>query len=59
MRNMMGTDSAFVCSVGAVCFCNMAFALLEPTLPIWMLETMNAKKWQIGTVTAKFVEQTL
>ena len=56
---MMGTDSAFVCSVGAVCFCNMAFALLEPTLPIWMLETMNAKKWQIGTVTVKFVEQTL
>jgi len=33
----------------------MAFALLEPTLPIWMLETMNAKKWQIGTETAKLV----
>lgn len=34
--------------VGAVCFCNMSFALLEPTLPIWLLETMDAKKWQIG-----------
>lgn len=30
----------------------MAFALLEPTLPIWLLETMDAKKWQIGTKTA-------
>ena len=34
--------------VGAICFCNMSFALLEPTLPIWLLETVHAKKWQIG-----------
>ena len=27
----------------------MAFALLEPTLPLWLLETMNASHWQIGT----------
>jgi len=53
MKNLIGVDSTFVCSVGTICLCNMAFALLEPTLPIWMLETMDAKKWQIGTVRSK------
>ncbi|TKS85141.1 Synaptic vesicular amine transporter [Collichthys lucidus] len=33
---------------GAICFGNMAIAMMEPTLPIWMMETMCAKKWQLG-----------
>lgn len=34
---------------GAICFGNMAIAMMEPTLPIWMMETMCAEKWQLGT----------
>uniref|UniRef100_A0A8C5CKI3 Solute carrier family 18 member A2 n=1 Tax=Gadus morhua TaxID=8049 RepID=A0A8C5CKI3_GADMO len=32
----------------AICFGNMAIAMMEPTLPIWMMETMCARKWQLG-----------
>ncbi|KAG7222249.1 hypothetical protein INR49_016407, partial [Caranx melampygus] len=46
--------SAAVCSSanqgrtrGAICFGNMAIAMMEPTLPIWMMETMCARKWQL------------
>uniref|UniRef100_A0A7N6A128 Major facilitator superfamily (MFS) profile domain-containing protein n=1 Tax=Anabas testudineus TaxID=64144 RepID=A0A7N6A128_ANATE len=35
-------------SPGAICFGNMAIAMMEPTLPIWMMETMCARKWQLG-----------
>lgn len=28
----------------------MAIAMLEPALPIWMMETMCSKKWQLGKV---------
>uniref|UniRef100_A0A8C5T5L0 Solute carrier family 18 member A2 n=1 Tax=Malurus cyaneus samueli TaxID=2593467 RepID=A0A8C5T5L0_9PASS len=33
---------------GSICFANMAIAMLEPALPIWMMETMCSKKWQLG-----------
>ncbi len=26
----------------------MGIAMLEPSLPLWMLDTMNAPKWQQG-----------
>lgn len=26
----------------------MAIAMLEPALPIWMMETMCSRKWQLG-----------
>ncbi|XP_071949006.1 synaptic vesicular amine transporter-like [Antedon mediterranea] len=29
---------------------NMAMALLEPSLPMWMIETMNPEKWQLGII---------
>ena len=35
--------------LGSICFANMAIAMLEPALPIWMMETMCARKWQLGT----------
>ncbi|KAF4791202.1 Synaptic vesicular amine transporter [Turdus rufiventris] len=35
---------------GSICFANMAIAMLEPALPIWMMETMCSKKWQLGKV---------
>lgn len=39
---------------GAICFGNMAIAMMEPTLPIWMMETMCAKKWQLGIYKVLF-----
>lgn len=33
---------------GSICFANMAIAMLEPALPIWMMETMCSPKWQLG-----------
>uniref|UniRef100_A0A8C3EY67 Solute carrier family 18 member A1 n=1 Tax=Chrysemys picta bellii TaxID=8478 RepID=A0A8C3EY67_CHRPI len=33
---------------GALCFANMGVAMLEPTLPIWMMQTMCSPKWQLG-----------
>uniref|UniRef100_A0A672HPZ4 Solute carrier family 18 member 2 n=1 Tax=Salarias fasciatus TaxID=181472 RepID=A0A672HPZ4_SALFA len=37
-----------LCLLSAICFGNMAIAMMEPTLPIWMMETMCARKWQLG-----------
>jgi len=33
---------------GAITFANMGIAMLEPSLPIWMIDTMNASKVQQG-----------
>ncbi|XP_076021260.1 synaptic vesicular amine transporter [Genypterus blacodes] len=41
-------DPYILIAAGALCFGNMAIAMLEPTLPIWMMETMCARKWQLG-----------
>ncbi|KAK1905667.1 Synaptic vesicular amine transporter [Dissostichus eleginoides] len=41
-------DPYILIAAGAICFGNMAIAMLEPTLPIWMMETMCSKKWQLG-----------
>uniref|UniRef100_A0A3Q3IIJ1 Major facilitator superfamily (MFS) profile domain-containing protein n=1 Tax=Monopterus albus TaxID=43700 RepID=A0A3Q3IIJ1_MONAL len=32
----------------SLCFANMGVAILEPTLPIWMMQTMCSPKWQLG-----------
>lgn len=34
---------------GSLCFANMGVAILEPTLPIWMMQTMCSPKWLLGT----------
>ncbi|XP_034041067.1 synaptic vesicular amine transporter [Thalassophryne amazonica] len=41
-------DPYILIAAGAICFGNMAIAMMEPTLPIWMMETMCAPKWQLG-----------
>ncbi|XP_034070914.1 synaptic vesicular amine transporter isoform X1 [Gymnodraco acuticeps] len=41
-------DPYILIAAGAICFGNMAIAMMEPTLPIWMMETMCSKKWQLG-----------
>lgn len=33
---------------GSICFANMGVAMLEPTLPIWMMQTMCSPEWQLG-----------
>lgn len=35
-------------SPGSLCFANMGVAMLEPTLPIWMMQTMCSPEWQLG-----------
>lgn len=33
---------------GAITFANVGIAMLEPSLPIWMADTMEARRWQQG-----------
>ncbi|XP_057580698.1 chromaffin granule amine transporter isoform X3 [Hippopotamus amphibius kiboko] len=41
-------DPYILVAAGALCFANMGVAMLEPTLPIWMMQTMCAPEWQLG-----------
>ncbi|XP_043911900.1 synaptic vesicular amine transporter [Protopterus annectens] len=41
-------DPYILIAAGSICFANMAIAMLEPALPIWMMETMCSPKWQLG-----------
>ncbi|NWT76543.1 VMAT1 protein, partial [Prunella himalayana] len=41
-------DPYILVAAGALCFSNMGVAMLEPTLPIWMLQTMCSPQWQLG-----------
>lgn len=34
---------------GIIMFTTMAMSTLEPTIPIWIIDTMKAPKWQLGT----------
>ncbi|KAM8780927.1 synaptic vesicular amine transporter isoform 2-T2 [Rhynchonycteris naso] len=41
-------DPYILIAAGSLCFANMGIAMLEPALPIWMMETMCSHKWQLG-----------
>ncbi|XP_039402968.1 synaptic vesicular amine transporter isoform X1 [Mauremys reevesii] len=41
-------DPYIIIAAGSICFANMAIAMLEPALPIWMMETMCPSQWQLG-----------
>nr|XP_033805378.1 LOW QUALITY PROTEIN: chromaffin granule amine transporter [Geotrypetes seraphini] len=41
-------DPYILIAAGCLCFANMGVAMLEPTLPIWMMETMCSPNWQLG-----------
>ncbi|NXG57330.1 VMAT1 protein, partial [Hemiprocne comata] len=41
-------DPYILVAAGALCFSNMGVAMLEPTLPIWMMQTMCSPKLQLG-----------
>ncbi|KAM4747421.1 chromaffin granule amine transporter-like [Rhinophrynus dorsalis] len=42
------TDPYIVVAAGSLCIANMAIGIMEPTLPIWMMETMCSPNWQLG-----------
>ncbi|OQV24663.1 putative Synaptic vesicular amine transporter [Hypsibius exemplaris] len=39
-------DPYILVAAGSIMFANMGIAMLEPSLPIWMRETMNTPTWQ-------------
>lgn len=41
-------DPYIMVAAGAITFSNIGIAVLEPSLPLWMMDTMNASKWQQG-----------
>ncbi|XP_029459735.1 chromaffin granule amine transporter isoform X2 [Rhinatrema bivittatum] len=41
-------DPYILIAAGSLCFANMGVAMLEPTLPIWMMQTMCSPNWQLG-----------
>lgn len=41
-------DPYILVAAGSLCFANMGVAILEPTLPIWMMQTMCSPEWQLG-----------
>uniref|UniRef100_A0A8C4RLB8 Major facilitator superfamily (MFS) profile domain-containing protein n=1 Tax=Erpetoichthys calabaricus TaxID=27687 RepID=A0A8C4RLB8_ERPCA len=41
-------DPYILVAAGSLCFGNMGIAMLEVTLPIWMMQTMCAPNWQLG-----------
>ncbi|CAJ1075656.1 synaptic vesicular amine transporter-like [Xyrichtys novacula] len=43
-------DPYILIAAGAICFTTLIIAVIETALPIWMLKTMCASKWQLGIV---------
>ncbi|ELK04923.1 Synaptic vesicular amine transporter [Pteropus alecto] len=48
-------DPYILIAAGCICFANMGIAMLEPALPIWMMETMCSRKWQLGMVDSSMM----
>ncbi|KAJ8921973.1 hypothetical protein NQ315_008610 [Exocentrus adspersus] len=42
------SDPYIIIAAGAITFANMGIAMLEPSLPIWMMDTMHAGRWKQG-----------
>ncbi|XP_034940472.1 synaptic vesicular amine transporter-like [Chelonus insularis] len=42
------SDPYIIIAAGAITFANMGIAMLEPSLPIWMMDTMGASRWKQG-----------
>ncbi|KAG1684323.1 Synaptic vesicular amine transporter [Nymphon striatum] len=41
-------DPYILIAAGSIAFANMGIAALEPSLPLWMMDTMHSPKWQLG-----------
>ncbi|CAJ0936882.1 unnamed protein product [Ranitomeya imitator] len=53
------TDPYVMVAAGALCIANMAIGVMEPTLPIWMMETMCSPNWELGTCYANLVSRNM
>jgi DHA1 family solute carrier family 18 vesicular amine transporter 1/2 len=42
------SDPYILVAAGAITFANMGIAMLEPSLPIFMMDRMDAEKWELG-----------
>lgn len=42
------SDPYILVAAGAITFANMGIAMLEPSLPIWMMDHMDASRWEQG-----------
>ncbi|TRY76800.1 hypothetical protein TCAL_10459 [Tigriopus californicus] len=42
------SDPYILIASGAITFANMGIAMLEPSLPLFMMDRMDAEKWQLG-----------
>uniref|UniRef100_A0A1I8FMV2 Solute carrier family 13 member 2 n=1 Tax=Macrostomum lignano TaxID=282301 RepID=A0A1I8FMV2_9PLAT len=47
LKNLL-RDPYILLAAGSITFGNMGIAMLEPSLPIWMKDTMRAQKWEQG-----------
>ncbi|XP_037032910.1 synaptic vesicular amine transporter isoform X1 [Bradysia coprophila] len=41
-------DPYILIAAGAITFANMGIAMLEPSLPIWMMDNMGSSRWEQG-----------
>ena len=41
-------DPYILAAAGAITVANMGIAMIEPSLPIWMINTMHSENWQLG-----------
>ncbi len=41
-------DPYILTAAGAITVANMGIAMIEPSLPIWMINTMHSQNWQLG-----------
>ncbi|KAL9922365.1 synaptic vesicular amine transporter-like isoform 2-T7 [Glossina fuscipes fuscipes] len=42
------TDPYILIAAGSVTFANMGIAMLEPSLPLWMVDNMGSSRWEQG-----------
>lgn len=43
-------DPYIACAAGALMMSNVSLAFLEPTISLWMKDTMNVNEWQMGLI---------
>ena len=41
-------DPYILITAGSITFANSSIGILEPSLPLWMMDTMNATNWEQG-----------
>lgn len=49
MVNLL-SDKYIILVATAICISTSVMAMLEPCLPIWLMDNIHPKKWQLGTV---------